>query len=131
MSAPPFLHIRKGKFSSLVVFCGELVSAGEPKIDPEVSLLRVGGGVQPPCPACLEAMRKMNEVVGRLVDAKIPVAYCRSCGDPIVWIVTNAGKNMPVDAGTIEAGDEVFVPERHRSHFATCVHAAHHRKPRT
>lgn len=47
-----------------------------------------------------------------------PVKACNSCGADIVWIVTAAGKRMPVDART------------HESHFATCPNAAHHRKPR-
>jgi hypothetical protein len=46
-----------------------------------------------------------------------PARSCRSCGADIWWIVTAAGKKMPVDAdGT--------------SHFATCPNAAQHRKAR-
>lgn len=41
---------------------------------------------------------------------------CRSCGAAVIWIVTEAGKRMPVDASTRE------------SHFATCPNAAEHRK---
>lgn len=42
---------------------------------------------------------------------------CRSCDAAIFWIKTAAGKSMPVDRdGT--------------SHFATCPHAAQHRRPR-
>lgn len=66
---------------------------------------------------------------------------CRSCGAPIVWAVTAAGKRMPLDAEPVYAigsgvvslnGDEVAVVERPRplyvSHFATCPNADQHRR---
>lgn len=54
-------------------------------------------------------------------------ADCRSCGAQIVWMKTAAGKNMPVDAETVEHGDEQFDSKRHVSHFSTCPNAAQHR----
>lgn len=40
---------------------------------------------------------------------------CRSCGAPIAWVVTRAGKRAPIDPdGT--------------NHFATCPQAAEWRK---
>ncbi len=74
---------------------------------------------------------------------------CRSCGASIVWVVTEHGKKMPIDAqplawpdGNLElstVGAEVrvrVVKERtpdgnmYRSHFASCKSAAQHRKPK-
>jgi len=44
-------------------------------------------------------------------------ATCSSCGAPILWVVTQAGKRMPLDPdGT--------------THFATCPNADEHRKPK-
>jgi hypothetical protein len=72
---------------------------------------------------------------------------CRSCGEPIIWVTTERGKKMPLDAephperrgqfvftgpGTVRfgapgtpipVGVETFV-----SHFSTCPHAQQHRK---
>jgi hypothetical protein len=42
---------------------------------------------------------------------------CKSCGAPIYWIVTPSGKRMPCNPDGV-------------SHFATCPHAAEHRRPR-
>lgn len=87
--------------------------------------------------------------------------FCASCGAPILWAHTAAGKKMPVDArlsavgnlfvfetngsdGPLEAvsvtaTDDPRVraalsdPGRSRatSHFATCPNAAQHRRART
>lgn len=45
---------------------------------------------------------------------------CRSCGAPMIYGLTGAGKWMPLDA----------VPERgiYTSHFATCAKAKEHRR---
>ena len=46
-----------------------------------------------------------------------PERPCRSCGAPMIWTVTAAGKRMPLNPdGT--------------SHFASCPNAAEHRKPK-
>lgn len=80
---------------------------------------------------------------------------CRSCGALVVWAITPRGKRMPVDVEPSPAGNVVLVdpedptdPPRvvllhteseratvpveklHTSHFATCTHAAEHRRPR-
>lgn len=55
---------------------------------------------------------------------------CRSCGHPIVWFKTDAGKNIPIDAETVLAEDTTLELPRHVSHFATCPHADQHRRPR-
>lgn len=78
--------------------------------------------------------------------------YCRSCGKLIWWVTTKTGKKMPVDTGLFylrpnKLGDTVAInyrgevvkgfrldgPERDAqyvgiSHFATCPHAAKHRR---
>jgi hypothetical protein len=58
------------------------------------------------------------------------IRRCRTCNAQIIWFKTAEGRNMPVDAGTVEAGDEELDLKRHKSHFATCPQAAKHRKPR-
>jgi hypothetical protein len=57
---------------------------------------------------------------------------CTSCHAPIVFFKTAKGNQMPVDASTVEAGDNVDKLDlsRHVSHFATCANADKHRKPR-
>lgn len=72
---------------------------------------------------------------------------CRSCGQPVLWVATEAGKSMPLDPKAVPAGPGTFaivkgvatsgknipIPEgaaRFVSHFATCAHAAQHRKPK-
>jgi hypothetical protein len=69
--------------------------------------------------------------------AHFNTAKCRSCGAYIVWLKTKAGKNMPVDADSLddvdleaEAGEmPLFDPSAgHISHFATCPNADQHRR---
>lgn len=57
---------------------------------------------------------------------------CSSCGAPIVWFKTAAGKRMPVDEPTTLPTDreDQLDLKRHRSHFATCKNADQHRRPR-
>lgn len=71
-------------------------------------------------------------------------APCRSCKALVYWVVTESGKNMPVDAIPHPDGNIIFIdrlahvlkadeqpPEgakRWKSHFATCVNASSHRK---
>ncbi len=52
------------------------------------------------------------------------------CGAKIIWFKTATGKNMPVDADTVEVGDEELDLSRHVSHFANCPNAAKHRRKR-
>lgn len=42
--------------------------------------------------------------------------YCRSCRAPVVWVITKAGKRMPVN------------PDTDDSHFATCPQRDNWRK---
>lgn len=72
---------------------------------------------------------------------------CDSCGDPIIWAVTEAGKRMPVDVEPTETGNLILSGQGqiltvtvvsktgrypgqklNTSHFATCKHAKRHRK---
>jgi hypothetical protein len=58
------------------------------------------------------------------------IRNCKSCMKRIIWFKTAAGKNMPVDAETVEADDEELDLARHQSHFASCPKADQHRRPR-
>lgn len=58
------------------------------------------------------------------------ITRCSSCRARIVYLVTATGKNMPVEADTVEPTDEEFDSKRHESHFAKCPNANQHRKPR-
>jgi hypothetical protein len=59
------------------------------------------------------------------------ITRCRSCRAFIVWLPTEAGRAMPVDADTVKPTDETFEAKgTHVSHFASCPNAAKHRKPR-
>lgn len=59
------------------------------------------------------------------------IVRCSSCRARIIWLKTRTGKNMPVDADTVEPQDTEFHPESdHVSHFATCPNADQHRRAR-
>jgi hypothetical protein len=55
---------------------------------------------------------------------KYPRKHCQACAKPIVWVMTAAGKGMPVDATSANEGDRTFDPSRHVSHFVTCPEAS-------
>lgn len=56
------------------------------------------------------------------------ITRCRSCRAQIIWFKTSAGKNMPVDADTVEPEDDELDLTRHVSHFSTCPQADQHRR---
>lgn len=58
------------------------------------------------------------------------ITRCRSCRAQIIWFKTEAGRNMPVDADTVEPEDDEYEPPRHVSHFSTCPNADEHRRSR-
>ena len=58
------------------------------------------------------------------------IRRCTSCNARIIFFTTAASRKMPVDADSVEIGDEDYEPPRHVSHFATCPNSAKHRKPR-
>lgn len=70
------------------------------------------------------------------------MATCRSCGRPVVWSQTEAGKYIPLDPEPVYDGNvvleahgalaRVVAPrrdvKRHISHFVTCPNAGQHRR---
>jgi hypothetical protein len=48
---------------------------------------------------------------------------CRSCQAAIIWFKSATGKNVPIDASSVQPGDQVLDTSRHISHFATCPDA--------
>lgn len=69
-------------------------------------------------------------------------ALCGSCRKPIIWTITEAGRRMPVDAEPVgkvtvlvrnpeDPGTPISKQrDAYVSHFATCISAAQHRKPK-
>lgn len=71
-------------------------------------------------------------------------ATCHSCGAPIVWVHTEAGKRMPIDPEPVDGGNLILdrrdgprvtvategnlPPCGYVSHFATCPQAGKWRK---
>lgn len=63
---------------------------------------------------------------------------CKSCGSSITWATTKAGKPIPLNIGSTDAGNihiedgaaHVVPPGQGEwmSHFATCPNADEHRK---
>lgn len=58
------------------------------------------------------------------------ITRCSSCRARIVFLLTDGGKKMPVDADTVDPEQEEFDPLKHTSHFVTCPNAAQHRGSR-
>jgi len=58
------------------------------------------------------------------------ITRCKTCHAKIIWFKTEAGKNMPVDADTVEPDDDELDLSRHVSHFATCPDSDKHRRSR-
>ena len=49
---------------------------------------------------------------------------CKSCNTEIVWLKTKNGKNMPVNADTIQGKETIYDHVKgHISHFSTCKDA--------
>jgi len=63
----------------------------------------------------------MELPVANRLDFEIPPdaeeSRCRSCGAPIVWIVTTAGRRMPLDLASVEEREGKRYAE---SHFVAC-----------
>ena len=65
------------------------------------------------------------------------MAQCRTCKAEIVWMVTSAGKRVPLDPpekrfvvnNTSVHRGQVEMQDTWLSHFATCPQADEHRKP--
>ncbi len=64
----------------------------------------------------------------------VRTANCRSCDAAIVWLKTQSGANMPVDADSVDEIDfegldrPIFDFKEHVSHFDTCPNADDHRR---
>ena len=61
-------------------------------------------------------------------------ATCRSCGAPIVWGITKAGKKVPLDPPEKRYAmhplyNGLEIVETWLSHFASCPNADQHRRP--
>jgi len=63
-------------------------------------------------------------------DIDLRTVLCTSCGAQMIFLVTNTGHRMPVDAATVSPEDTQFDHKRHKSHFATCTNPDRHRKPK-
>lgn len=93
--------------------------------------------------ALMEAARDLGPDGGPLAQGPV----CRSCGAPIRWARTRAGKAVPLDAEPADDGNVVLQEDgtarvltrrqmdgggvaapRYTSHFATCPDAARHRR---
>lgn len=89
-------------------------------------------------PTDMEALNEKEKAAANTLDAAdqhveplSEVTTCKSCKAEIVYLKTQAGKVMPVDASTVKAGDTHFNLDRgHVSHFSSCPNAKSHRKPK-
>jgi len=74
-------------------------------------------------------------------DQSHQVKSCKSCGAPVVWATTQAGKTTPLDAkpvrvAMLSTGDLFGSPRivdsvnGYVSHFSTCPNADKHRRKR-
>ena len=69
-----------------------------------------------------------------MVNVKLNLAICKSCGKQIAWVKMGSGKMMPLDPDpqTVIIIDGEYYPEvrtnAYTSHFATCPNADKHRK---
>lgn len=61
-------------------------------------------------------------------EQELELSSCRNCDADIVWLRTRSGRNMPVDADSVEPGDDEFDAGRHVSHFSTCPDAGRYRR---
>ncbi len=48
------------------------------------------------------------------------IKRCRSCNAMIIWFKDALGRNVPVNEGTVEAGEHELDDTRHTSHVKTC-----------
>lgn len=66
-----------------------------------------------------------------VVPKGTPASRCRSCDARIYWIVTDAGRRMPVDCGADARCvlPTAAAPGLGFSHFATCPDAGRWRTP--
>lgn len=53
-------------------------------------------------------------------ERRIERCKAPGCNARIIWLKSEAGKNVPADEGTVEMGEYKFVWGRHKCHFDTC-----------
>lgn len=70
-----------------------------------------------------EAQREAHE-------RRITRCRTRDCRARIVFLPTDTGDRMPVEADSVKPDDEEFDPKRHESHFARCTRADKYRRRR-
>lgn len=58
------------------------------------------------------------------------IVRCKTCRARIIFLPTDTGKNMPIDADSVDPDDDQYQRGKHVSHFQTCQHANQHRRPR-
>lgn len=49
-----------------------------------------------------------------------PTPTCQYCGKPIMFVMTSAGKHMPVDPESVEPGHDKYWDGSQTPHFKTC-----------
>ncbi len=60
---------------------------------------------------------------------ELRITRCRGCGARIVWLKTDSGKNIPVDADSVKPEDKEFKwGSDHIVHFKTCPKASQYRR---
>jgi hypothetical protein len=66
------------------------------------------------------------------VPANAQASQCRGCGKYIYWVITDAGKRMPVDTASEHGGADPDGYDKGKgvSHFATCPAASQFRRGR-
>ena len=55
--------------------------------------------------------------------------HCRTCGEPLRFLLTHRGRLMPTDAANVDFDATHFDPQQHSSHFFTCRQGDLWRKP--
>lgn len=63
-------------------------------------------------------------------DQRIVICREQTCGARIILLKTRVGRIMPVDADSVEADDNEYDPQRHKSHFVTCTAPGRFRRKR-
>lgn len=64
--------------------------------------------------------RKQNTRLNRVDSSKLKTKCC-DCGEPIVWLKTKLGKNIPVNPDSVDVGEKLYDRLRHETHFVTCI----------
>jgi len=76
--------------------------------------------------ACEEWPATRETVLEVLAERQIGPHLARECRSPmcnglIVFLQTESGKHMPVNASTVEPTDQLFDRTRHVAHYTSCI----------